>query len=164
MTQGGLLSTQEATYHGVPILGIPVGGDQLLNMKRSETAGVGLTLTWELLSPEAIADAMREILTNEDLYLENVRQRSLIMKDQLTSPRDRAAYWIEYVARHRGAPHLKASAATMTWYEYRNLDVWILVLCAVLILMSTPIVLVMTVVCWLCPRGHRKAIKRQKSD
>jgi hypothetical protein len=45
------------------------------------------------------------------------------MRDTELKPVDRAMFWIEYVLRHKGAPHLKSSASELTWYEYRNLDV-----------------------------------------
>jgi len=54
MTHGGLLSTQEAVYHGVPILGIPILFDQDLNVQQAEAAGFAenveiLDITEELL-------------------------------------------------------------------------------------------------------------------
>ena len=44
MTHGGLLSTQEAIYHGVPLIVIPIFGDQDMNMRQAENAGYSLTL------------------------------------------------------------------------------------------------------------------------
>lgn len=39
------------------------------------------------------------------------------------SPLDTAVYWIEYVIRHKGAPHLRSVAADLPWYQYLLLDV-----------------------------------------
>lgn len=36
---------------------------------------------------------------------------------------DTAIYWIEYVARHRGARHLRSAGADLPWYEYFLVDV-----------------------------------------
>lgn len=47
ISNGGLLSTQAAIYHGVPILGIPLIGEHDINMKKAENAGYALT--WEML-------------------------------------------------------------------------------------------------------------------
>lgn len=33
-------------------------------------------------------------------------------------------YWIEYVIRHKGAPHLLTAAINLTWYQYYLLDVF----------------------------------------
>lgn len=36
---------------------------------------------------------------------------------------DTAIYWIEYVGRHGGAPHLRVGALDLSWCEYFLLDV-----------------------------------------
>jgi glucuronosyltransferase len=63
ITHGGLLSTQEATYHGVPVVGVPIGADQMLNMKKTEIEGAGLTLEWANLSADKIYDAIKRVIT-----------------------------------------------------------------------------------------------------
>ena len=46
------------------------------------------------------------------------------MRDQIDDPLDRAAYWIEYVIRHRGAPHLKPkSYCKKSLFQRELLDV-----------------------------------------
>ncbi|ODM91121.1 UDP-glucuronosyltransferase 3A1 [Orchesella cincta] len=44
ITHGGLLSTQESIYHGVPVLGIPVFADQDLNVMQAERGGYAKTV------------------------------------------------------------------------------------------------------------------------
>lgn len=39
------------------------------------------------------------------------------------SAMDTAVYWTEYVIKHNGAHHLKASSVYMPWYQYVLLDV-----------------------------------------
>ena len=34
-----------------------------------------------------------------------------------------ALYWIDYVIRHKGAPHLRVAALDLPWYKYHVLDV-----------------------------------------
>lgn len=38
-------------------------------------------------------------------------------------PLETAVYWVEYVARHKGAPHLRSAAVGMPYYQYLLLDV-----------------------------------------
>lgn len=49
------------------------------------------------------------------------------------SPLDTAIYWVEYVARHKGAHFMKTAAVGMPFYQYYLLDVIAFIL-AVLIL------------------------------
>lgn len=65
ITHGGLLSTMEAIYHGVPVIGIPIFGDQTLNMLRAENAGYGVTIKFANLTEPAITWALNEILGQE---------------------------------------------------------------------------------------------------
>jgi len=64
MTHGGLLSTQEAVYHGVPILGIPMFGDQDLNMKQAETSGYAITLEILEMTEEILEEKLKKLLND----------------------------------------------------------------------------------------------------
>lgn len=45
------------------------------------------------------------------------------MHDQMEPPVERAIYWIEYVIRHQGAPHLRSAARDLPIYQRGLLDV-----------------------------------------
>lgn len=45
------------------------------------------------------------------------------MKDRPIKPLDNAVYWVEYVIRHQGAPHLRYPGMDLTWYQRHLLDV-----------------------------------------
>lgn len=45
------------------------------------------------------------------------------MQDRPLSPIDTAVYWIEYVIRHKGAPHLRSAAQDLAWYQLYLWDV-----------------------------------------
>lgn len=64
ITHGGLLSTTEAVFRGVPIVGIPVMADQPINMQHTENAGLGITLDLDRLSEDTLYEAVTEVLTN----------------------------------------------------------------------------------------------------
>ncbi|KAK5642859.1 hypothetical protein RI129_009026 [Pyrocoelia pectoralis] len=122
ITHGGLLSTIEAVYHGVPILGIPVFGDQETNLASVVKGGYGLAVHYNDLLEDSLDYALGELLNNPK-YSRNVKQRSKIMHDQPMRPLDTAIYWIEYVIRYQGADHLKSTARHLQWYQYLLLDV-----------------------------------------
>ncbi|CAG0883105.1 unnamed protein product [Cyprideis torosa] len=116
ITHGGLLSIQESTYHSVPVVGIAVGADQMLNMKKVEHSGAGLAMTWDEITEEKLLHAIRTVI-GDPSFKHNVSRMSAIMKDELEGPLDRAVFWTEYVIRHQGAHHLKSAARNLTSYQ-----------------------------------------------
>lgn len=65
ITHGGLLSCMEAVYFGVPFIGIPIYGDQHLNVAKAVAAGYGLQLKFDNITQESVGWAIREIIQNE---------------------------------------------------------------------------------------------------
>ncbi|KAK7925961.1 hypothetical protein WMY93_008271 [Mugilogobius chulae] len=112
VAHGGTNGVQEAIYHGVPVLGIPLYFDQYDNLLR--------------------------------------------VQDQPMSPMDQAVFWVEYVIRHRGAPHLRTQAFKMPWFSYYCVDVLLLLLAA---LFGT-LFCVVALFRFLCCRNRNK-IKQQ---
>lgn len=64
ITHGGLLSTTEAVARGIPLIGIPITGDQPVNMKIFSDAGFGITLEVDDITEDVFYEAIKEVLTN----------------------------------------------------------------------------------------------------
>jgi UDP:flavonoid glycosyltransferase YjiC (YdhE family) len=64
MTHGGLLSIQEAAARGVPIVGIPIYGDQPYNLAKVVSAGIGIKLDFANITTEVVLWAVNEVLNN----------------------------------------------------------------------------------------------------
>ncbi|GFG31351.1 hypothetical protein Cfor_12920 [Coptotermes formosanus] len=140
ITQGGLLSTQEAIDRGVPIVGIPIHADQRYNLARVVSFGIGIQLDFENITTESVMWALNEVLNNQS-YRKNVQRISRIYRDQPLTPLQQAVYWTEYVIRHTGAPHLRSAALDLAWYQYFLLDVTTVpALVAVCLLVTTYII------------------------
>ncbi|KAJ8980272.1 hypothetical protein NQ317_005130 [Molorchus minor] len=141
ITHGGLLSTTETVYHGVPILAIPVFGDQPQNARRATNNGYGLSLSYHDpdFSEEKLSNLLNELLTNPQ-YRENVKKRSKIFHDRPLKPMENAVYWVEYVIRHGGAPHLRVAGVDLPWYKYHLLDVIAFILGVTVIILALLIV------------------------
>ncbi|RXG73640.1 UDP-glucuronosyltransferase 1-1 [Armadillidium vulgare] len=123
ITHGGLLSTLESTYNGVPVIGMPIFADQESNMKEVESEGWGRVMMWKKLEENTFRELILEMLNNKKV-IEIAKQKSVLMKDRLVPPDEEAAYWVEYVMRHKGANHIKSPVFMMYWYEIYNIDVW----------------------------------------
>ena len=46
---------------------------------------------------------------------EVVKQKSIIMKDQIVHPQKEAVFWVEYILRHKGAPHIRSPIVDLPW-------------------------------------------------
>ncbi|XP_067012315.2 UDP-glycosyltransferase UGT5 [Anabrus simplex] len=130
ITHSGLLSTQEATYHGVPLLAVPVMADQIGNAHNAQTKGYAIMLELKNITTESLTWALDELFNNPR-YRENVKQMSALLRDQPQSPLEKAVYWTEYVLRHKGAPHMRSAALDLWWFQYYLLDVLAVLLGAV---------------------------------
>ncbi|XP_049297583.1 UDP-glycosyltransferase UGT5-like [Anopheles funestus] len=108
----GLMSTQEATYHAVPMVGIPIYVDQHLNLHRTIQAGAGVRLDLVSLSTAGIVAALKEVLENESYQLA-IDKRSALFRDQPEKPLKRAIWWIEWALRHPQEDRLRSSTVKM---------------------------------------------------
>lgn len=91
-------------------------------------------------------------------YAQNAKIRSKVLHDQPMKPLDKAMFWIEYVLRHQGAPHLRSAALNLAWYQYLLLDVIGLLGFATLAVFYT----VYKLFTLLCCRKSSKAVSKQK--
>jgi glucuronosyltransferase len=123
ITHGGNLGTTEALSEGVPLLGVPLFGDQLMNMKRAEAKGYGLTINFQNITEEGFSEALNELLTNP-VYAQNAKRFSQIFKDRPMDPKQTVVYWSEHVVRHHGAEYLKATGRKLNFIEFHLIDVY----------------------------------------
>ena len=62
ISHGGLLSTIEAAYVGVPMVGIPIFGDQSINIKAITDKKMGISLNYEEISKDSVLKAITTVL------------------------------------------------------------------------------------------------------
>ncbi|XP_017032164.1 UDP-glucosyltransferase 2-like [Drosophila kikkawai] len=121
ITHGGLLSTTESVYFGKPVLQLPCIYDQHMNVKRAQRMGFGLGLDLNNLKQEELEKAIKTLLTDPS-YAKASAVISELYWDQPEPALDRAIWWTEYVLRHKGAPHLRATSRDLTFIQLHSLD------------------------------------------
>ncbi|CAH0561448.1 unnamed protein product [Brassicogethes aeneus] len=121
ISHGGLLGVTEAVHCGVPVIVMPQFGDQFTNAKALESVGGGVILHLSEATEESISKALKKVLSSK--FRQQAKELSERFRDRPMSPMDTAIYWVEYVARHKGAPHMRTAAVNMPFYQYYLLDV-----------------------------------------
>lgn len=124
ITHGGLLGTTEALVEGVPVLGIPVYGDQRMNMAKAVARGYGLKLSMEEVTENNLSDAINQLLSNPE-FKKNADVISSRFIDRPMSPKQSVIYWTQYALRHKGAPHLSAAGNSLSFFEFHLIDVYL---------------------------------------
>ncbi|KAL6041691.1 hypothetical protein STEG23_009883 [Scotinomys teguina] len=69
ITHGGTNGIYEAIYHGIPVVGIPLFGDQFDNVVRMKTKGAGVRLDFLTMSSTDLVDALKTV-TNDPSFLD----------------------------------------------------------------------------------------------
>ncbi|CAG9792434.1 unnamed protein product [Diatraea saccharalis] len=135
ITQGGLQSTDETITAGVPVIGMPMLGDQWYNVEQYVFHKVGVRLELETITEDNFQKALDEVLNN-DSYRQNMLRLRTVMRDQPQTPLERAVWWTEYVIRNGGARHLRSPGANISWYQYFELELLLTLLSVTVILLS----------------------------
>ncbi|XP_035806764.2 UDP-glucuronosyltransferase 2A1-like [Amphiprion ocellaris] len=157
VAHGGTNGVQEALYHGVPVVGIPLFFDQYDNLIRLEDRGGAKILTLSTVDKDNnFLRALRQIL-NEPSYRMNMQRLSRLHRDQPITPMDNALFWIEFVMRHKGAAHLKPASLRMSWYSYHSVDVALFLGGAVLLMLLSTFFLIRC----LCNAMCKPKVKRE---
>ncbi|XP_050083330.1 UDP-glucuronosyltransferase 2B7-like [Anopheles aquasalis] len=133
ITHSGLLSTQEAIWNGVPIIGFPVFADQFRNINYCVDVGIGKRLSIQSFQASELVAAIKEIL-GEPKYAQRMAQVSRVFRDQPESPLERAVWWCEWVLRNPDSNLLQSRAVYLSWFTKYSYDVMLFVVVVVLLL------------------------------
>ncbi|KAL0128982.1 hypothetical protein PUN28_003991 [Cardiocondyla obscurior] len=120
--QGGLQSTEEAVYYTVPLLGLPVLADQYTQVNKMVSLGVAKCLSNRHISRESLNASILDIL-NDGRYKKRMLELKVLNEDKPYNLLEHVIWWIEFVIRHKGAPHLHDRVAHHSWYQKYEMDV-----------------------------------------
>ncbi|KAG7281495.1 hypothetical protein CRUP_012438, partial [Coryphaenoides rupestris] len=133
-----LNSLLQAVYHGVPVLAIPLFGDQFDNVVRAEAKGLGLSLRPTDITSQRIVDTI-QTLTQEDRFKKSAMTLSRIHQSQPGPPGLKLTQWVEHILQSGGGAHLRPVSYDQPWYQRWLLDILLLLS---LVLLGT------VVLCW----------------
>lgn len=119
----GLNSVFEAASFAVPLIALPLSGDQFNQAVRvTDYLEMGVALDIHSVTKESLLAAVEQVL-NDPKYARNAKEAAGRIADQPLSATEKITFWIDYVIRHRGARHLRSDALRLPWYQYLCLDV-----------------------------------------
>ncbi|XP_067885198.1 UDP-glucuronosyltransferase 3A1-like [Heterodontus francisci] len=130
VTHGGLNSLMEAVYHGVPVIGIPLFGDQFDNMVRVEAKGLGLTIQASQLQARELSDAMATVI-GDKRYKTSALTLSHIHRSHPFPTHQRLIRWINHILQLGGGNHLRPYGLQLPWYQQYLIDVILFLLVTV---------------------------------
>lgn len=111
----------EALYHGIPMLCLPLFGDQNYNAQRSTAKGFGLHANILDLSASHLANLMKEVYGNTK-YQSNIKKASILFRQLYNEPHKMAAFWIDHVMEY-GGTYMRSAGQNMPLYQFLALDV-----------------------------------------
>jgi len=91
-------------------------------VNKAVLGGYAISLHFQSITEEVLRHSLLQLIHNAT-YKKNVQRVSDIFRDRPLEPRKTAVYWIEYVIRHRGAPHMRSAGLDLNWFQFYLLDV-----------------------------------------
>ncbi|XP_039606461.1 UDP-glucuronosyltransferase 3A1-like [Polypterus senegalus] len=155
VTHGGQNSLMQAVFHAVPVLGIPLFGDQFDNMVSAEAKGLGVKVDVAQVKSENLASTITKLITDER-YKKAAETLRDIHRSQPIPPGQRLVLWVEHILQCGGGGHLQSHYLQLPWYQRNLLDV-VLFLTVALLLPLYILVKALT-------RLAKKFFKKRKSD
>ena len=158
VTHGGLLSTQEALFHGVPLVGVPINGDQIVNLKRAEKHGYAIPLNLKTMKKEDLITAIHKAKTDSSIQTSIQKMNDLFTEDKDTNPpKLKGVRAVEYVIKHKGADFLKPmETMDLPWYQVLGFDI----LAFVILIISIGVTITFKIFCCLLNRCFYKKTKQ----
>ncbi|XP_019965956.2 UDP-glucuronosyltransferase 2B19-like [Paralichthys olivaceus] len=131
ITHGGANGIGEAIYHGVPLVGIPLLSDEPHNLFRMKVRGVAKIVEISTLNKHNFLAVLKEVLYVPS-YRENMKTLCSLHRERPIEPLDHDISWVEFVMRHKGAPHLKTESHRMSMIQYYSIDLMTFLLTVIL--------------------------------
>ncbi|KJH45031.1 UDP-glucoronosyl and UDP-glucosyl transferase [Dictyocaulus viviparus] len=122
ISHGGYNSVQEAIIAGVPMITIPLFGDQPKNAKVAEKHKFTVNLRKSDINADNIVNALNKLL-NDESYSQNVKRLSRMVEKKPVKAEHLLVSWAEFVAEFKTLKNLVPAGNELNFIQYHSLDV-----------------------------------------
>ena len=159
VTHCGVNSVLEASYHGVPIVGLPVAGDQVTSAQKVLSKNTGIIINPKAITKQILLNAIIKVAT--DPWIRgNASRVGQLMRNRPNhrTPRQETADWIEFALRCDGGNYLRSEEYHLPWYQLYLIDV-LIVIAIILYLFGTLLVWLYQWIAIKCSTSQSKPLK-----
>jgi len=128
ISQVGLMSLQEAIWHQVPILGVPLLYEQKLNAQLIKKNNLGRVVDFDNFDQATLKEALQSLENDRAGIQAKVSSLARRVKDSRTTPLQDAVWWCEYVMRHKEGNQLQSDYRHLSLVKFYSLDILLLLL------------------------------------
>jgi len=157
VTEGGLNSIIESTRHGVPMIIVPLFGDQMGNRWRAEQHGIAVGIERKKFKTKKLVASLETILQNQT-YKSNAERLSRMMKGKPVKPADLITGWVDFIIEYKELTNLRPASLNLSLLQYLMIDALMIVL-LILSMFSYVVCRICYCYYWRCfeTRFHDKA-------
>ncbi|KAL8566587.1 hypothetical protein ACOMHN_054809 [Nucella lapillus] len=149
----------EALYHAVPIVATPLFLDQPYNAERARVKGFAEVLDLNTCTAEEMKSTILSV-ANQPRYKQAVAKHSRLFKELYGVPMETAAYWLDHVMEY-GGDYMRSAGQQMPFYQYVLLDVFLFILCALILVVWIFSTFVKIVFKFICRYFEKKKVKAE---
>lgn len=131
VTHCGGLSSHEATWRGVPMVGVPLFFDQHRNLRQSMDAGIAVKLDFLTMTSKDLIEAIKKVIEDPEMR-QKIKEKSNQYRNRPMKPLDTAVWWVEYILQNPNPYHLKSHAERLNIFQANSLDCLLLILVVIL--------------------------------
>ena len=125
----------EAIYYNVPLLCIPLFGDQYFNGRLVERNNFGLLLPWETVTEDTLTKNINQMLADRETFVANMKRAAEIARNDPGSGVGVLKFYTDLLIKNRSADHLiNRIILNQSKNEVYNLDIGAIVLILMLCL------------------------------
>ncbi|CAJ0596117.1 unnamed protein product [Cylicocyclus nassatus] len=97
---GGINTINELLLFGVPVVGVPLQGDQGSNLRRLTDLGAAVMVTTAQIAKGELVRTMRTFEYNLNKHWQRAAQLSSMLETYRTLHKDQQHFWIDWTGRH----------------------------------------------------------------